>query len=878
VGKRIVLAGYYGFGNAGDDAILEAILAELGRSHPEVAVTVVTYPEGDVGAIRRRVGCEAIDGRSVGAVKEAIASADLLVIGGGGLIQDYLPGKPADRFTARASNLSFWTTVGLTAVALDIPITTWAVGVGPLTTAAGRQEAGLLFGMMETVSVRDDLSKTLVEDLGGPRVVVHADPVFALESSGTDPMVGLLEVEDLPHDGRLRIAVSVRGWGPDGAWIDRVAAGLDEIIETFDADVLLVALQAGTGLANDALVSTRVAARMRHADRRAVVAGDLSPREKLDLISHSDLLIGMRLHSVIFASSRGIPIVAIPYDPKVQLAMESLALEDFIIPLDFVSPQRMVETVTRALAMEPEESKRYRESRVALAAAARSTVDFVMAQAERRGSAGPVVLALGDAALRRSAEVEATEGVLATTITERDQARAAHAHMTEAYDKLAAEYQALMDARPIRLVRRLWRIRARLVDSPRTARRLARRTAARILPSGAKKALRRAVGPAHQPGDDALGPEELAEADRLIRHQLEALVRSHPDAPGFVILPPGIGWDVDLFQRPQQMALAFAHLGYPVLYHLQSRYRHGLVGYEPPAQGVTVGYLPDELVDLLHLVPQPIYLSYVYNFEWRSHLENPITVYEHIDHLEVFEHVYERADLERWHRTALAEATVPAGSAMDLLAELRAERSDAILVPNGVDYDHFAGPSDEPTDIAHLGRRGPIVGYYGALAEWFDYALLDYAAKALPEADFLLIGPDYDGTAARAGALARDNVHWIGPRPYASLPGYLACFDVATVPFVVNEVTHAVSPLKLFEYMAGGKPVVTTSLRECSRYRAVQIGDGPDGYVQAIRTALDLAKDPAHVELLKRTARANTWDSRARTIIEAVERSKARSG
>ncbi len=219
---------------------------------------------------------------------------------------------------------------------------------------------------------------------------------------------------------------------------------------------------------------------------------------------------------------------------------------------------------------------------------------------------------------------------------------------------------------------------------------------------------------------------------------------------------------------------------------------------------------------------------------------------------------------------------MPVGSAMDLLAELKVERPDAVLVPNGVDYDHFARPSVEPADIAHLGGRGPIVGYYGALAEWFDYDLLDYAAQALPVADFLLIGPDYDGTAGKAGVMARDNVHWIGARPYADLPGYLARFDVATIPFVVNDVTNAVSPLKLFEYMAGGKPVVTTPLRECARYRVVQIGDGSDGYVEALRTAFELARDPTHVARLRRTARANTWEARARTIIEALERVDAR--
>lgn len=97
---------------------------------------------------------------------------------------------------------------------------------------------------------------------------------------------------------------------------------------------------------------------------------------------------------------------------------------------------------------------------------------------------------------------------------------------------------------------------------------------------------------------------------------------------------------------------------------------------------------------------------------------------------------------------------------------------------------------------------------------------------------------------------------------------------MATIPFHVNEVTHAVSPLKLFEYMAGGRPVVTPALRECARYPAVLIASDPDDYVAQLRAAVALGDDPQYVSLLRRTARANTWEERAGTLIDAVARAR----
>jgi hypothetical protein len=115
------------------------------------------------------------------------------------------------------------------------------------------------------------------------------------------------------------------------------------------------------------------------------------------------------------------------------------------------------------------------------------------------------------------------------------------------------------------------------------------------------------------------------------------------------------------------------------------------------------------------------------------------------------------------------------------------------------------------------------------------------------------------------------NVFYLGAKPYDALPQYLACCDVAVIPFVLNEVTHACSPLKLFEYMAAGKPIVATPMREITKYRSVLFASGCGEFVQQLERAVCLGGDPEYKSLLRQEAESNTWRARAIRIREAVE-------
>ena len=129
-----------------------------------------------------------------------------------------------------------------------------------------------------------------------------------------------------------------------------------------------------------------------------------------------------------------------------------------------------------------------------------------------------------------------------------------------------------------------------------------------------------------------------------------------------------------------------------------------------------------------------------------------------------------------------------------------------VLVPHGVDYEHFAAALTDnlpaPADIAEIPH--PILGFFGLIRDWVDLELLAEVARRLAGWHFLLIG---DSTVDLTPYRSLPNMHFLGRRPYEQLPAYCRCFDVGLIPFRVNELTRAVNPIKLREYLAAGLPV-----------------------------------------------------------------------
>ncbi len=341
-----------------------------------------------------------------------------------------------------------------------------------------------------------------------------------------------------------------------------------------------------------------------------------------------------------------------------------------------------------------------------------------------------------------------------------------------------------------------------------------------------------------------------------------------------VVFLPSIPWSATLFQRPQHLARHFARRGHLTIYDCSSTSER-IDGFQEIEPNLLLYKGPRRY---LRRLPAPILWTLTYNIDFsRGYPANSTLVYDWIDDLTVFP--FKREMLLRNHHRALADAHYVFAVARRLHEQLLVRRADAAYLPNAVDYEHFAAPaepiSDDPDLAGFLDDFRPVAGYYGAMAEWFDYDLLDLVARQRPDWRFLLIGPDYDGSLRDQPALRRSNVRWIGPRPYQVLPRYLRRFDVAMIPFKVNEITTATSPLKLYEYFAGGKPVVTTPMPECLAFSEVRTADTSEDFCLALDAALVDSRSASRQEQLRDLAQANSWAARVDQVLELLERSTA---
>jgi glycosyltransferase involved in cell wall biosynthesis len=356
--------------------------------------------------------------------------------------------------------------------------------------------------------------------------------------------------------------------------------------------------------------------------------------------------------------------------------------------------------------------------------------------------------------------------------------------------------------------------------------------------------------------------------------QIEAIAASHGQLAPLIIFPPSINWDTELFQRPHHLARALARGGCLVFF-LQR------VKWNTPLQITQIEnnlYLCDLPIQVFANIAAPIVYFLSWNCQFAGHLNNPRVLYDYLDDINVFWGVKRLIQSDHFNMLSSAHWVM---ATSERLSKLTAQYRPAVYkIPNGVDYAFFtpgAARNDhlqEPEDIKPILAYGkPIIGYYGALARWFDYDLTATLAQQRPDLTFLLIGPDYDGSIEKSNFGKIENIIWIGARPYNTLPVYLACFDIAVIPFIVNGITHATSPLKLFEYFAGRKPVVVTPMNESMRYADVLVAGTVDEFSTQIDIALQLKDNPDFLERLSQTAKENTWNNRANQITEFLHNS-----
>lgn len=953
--SRVLITGYYGFGNAGDEAILASMISGLRERRREIEIVVVSGNPGRTTALH---GVPAVPRDDIPGLVEAVRSSDLVILGGGGLLQDYWPTPAEDFLTPWQGGLYTYLALPVLAALTNRPFFLYAIGVGPLATEEGRELTRVAFALARGATVRDPESLDLLRSIGIPReslqgVEIAADPAFDLPAARLAPDLGL------PAEGGPVLGVVLRPWNfsrdRSGEWEAEVGRALDRLVAEAGARIVFLPFDARAEGEDDAALQDRVRRGMAAGGRTSRLAAGLPPGELAGALSRCDLVLAMRYHAALFALSAGVPTVGLAYDPKLAALMDGAGLGESCLPPERWTEPELFDALERARHRPPARPPHSFARR--MRGSARKSVDAVVEILEE---GPPPALREAEAFLRKLALEKALsvaglrwerEGLqadlgrlrgelesqvrrvqsqgeeiadqrellreqrerlrdqreqleelrlqserqweqvqeqreerkrfqkwLAAAQEEKNLAEEAGRRVREQRELLLRERNALArrleeleQALAIRFVYRVWRATKRLFPEGSQRKIWYRRfrdlVARQVGSGGPPLPDARIAVPAGQPAVPA--PDFRGD---LLRFE-ERVQRSA--APRVVVFASATQLLESEGQRPTQLALELARRGIPVVFLYfrwwktewcpQDRLDEGIL--QIPLDLVTdspellaTAFSGRERVLLVEF-PHPSFFDLLA----AAASEGWLLVYDVLDDWEEFHRVGQAI----WYDEPFERHVIVASDAVFAINEVLAGRIRELggagveVVGNGLK------PGLEVVREPRPLERGEVtVGYFGYLAgAWFDWELLAEAARRQRSWRFYLIG--YGGSPE--GVKVPGNVVPLGKQPQGDLAAYAENWDVAIIPFKPDRLAAGADPIKTYEYLAMGLPVVTTGVYPPTGGEGLVVrAETVDDFLQAVSRAA--VRDPEAVAARRAFAAASTWGCRLDEMFGTLDR------
>ena len=304
--EEILVSGYYGFHNSGDDALLKAMIADIRkyRESPELVVLSANPRE-----TKRSYRVKAVNRFNIPAILRHMDRADMLISGGGTLIQD----------ATSTQSLIYYLTIIKLALKKKLKVMLYANGIGPLRGRGNARRAARALDKVDIITLRDPAAENTLAEMGvsKPKISVTADPVFGM--GGADAAYGreILAAFGVPAKDKRVLGVSVRrSKGTDVEFEQAVAEVCDYAAERYGCFPVFIPMQQS----KDEAISRSIMARMK--SQTAIIDVPLGVNEMISAVSALDLCLGMRLHSLIYATAAGVPLIGIEYDPKIKSFMD----------------------------------------------------------------------------------------------------------------------------------------------------------------------------------------------------------------------------------------------------------------------------------------------------------------------------------------------------------------------------------------------------------------------------------------------------------------------------------------------------------------------------------------------------------------------------
>ena len=331
---KIMISGYYGFNNTGDEAILTSMVRAFKEKIPQIKIAVLSQ---DPLQTSQAYQVKAINRLHLISILNCLRDTNLFISGGGGLLQDS---------TGKGWSILYYLGLILVAKILRVPVIVYAQGIGPINKQINKKLMKWILNKVDLITVRDNSSKELLENLGvvKPSIYVNSDPSFLLRrKSNIDILDKHPHIEELIYsNSHSVVGISVREYKENREDLKEIFAKVaDYLIENYKAKIIFLPFK----FDEDVCISEEILSLMKNKSQANVLKIRLEPEELLSLLSRLSLMVGVRLHSIIFSTMADIPFIALNYDRKVKNFVESLGLSELLLELDDTSLKNFKEKV-----------------------------------------------------------------------------------------------------------------------------------------------------------------------------------------------------------------------------------------------------------------------------------------------------------------------------------------------------------------------------------------------------------------------------------------------------------------------------------------------------------------------------------------------------
>ncbi|KGG80515.1 CsaB protein [Caloranaerobacter azorensis H53214] len=329
--RRVLISGYYGFNNSGDDAILKAIVKDFKRSNKDIDIVVLS---NNPSSTQKTYDVKAINRFNIIDILLEMRNIDMLVSGGGSLLQD----------VTSTRSIIYYLFIIFLAKLFRKPVMIYANGIGPINKRLNRFLTKIILNKVDMITLRDSNSKETLKNIGVniDNIFVTADPVFTLEASNEKRVKEIFIKEGIPQCKPL-IGLAVREWKNSEKLKETLAKTLDFLSNNYGMKFLLIPMH----YPEDLKISQEIKENT-NADCY-ILKNSYNVEDIMGIIKYLDMIIAMRLHSLIYAATQAVPMVGLIYDPKVEGFLDMLNVDArcYVDSIEMVDLCTQIEKVWR---------------------------------------------------------------------------------------------------------------------------------------------------------------------------------------------------------------------------------------------------------------------------------------------------------------------------------------------------------------------------------------------------------------------------------------------------------------------------------------------------------------------------------------------------